>query len=228
MQILKDFSSWKLENKSIPFGQITIDFFNLFPSDQVTSLLLASLLTETHTSEFLTKTANHLIRSCQESLYSHGLKSAVMVSQKAVVSKGSVLLQDCFEADQLFCLLPFDVAQLVTNPKITQVKQCRNCGKLFFSENPKLKYCPDCRKNMKKIRYLNRKKNAERMKHTQICNYIGLWLDCGTENFRKRSNNYWLRVRNGSRTTAQYRKWLDRQLVFYKNLRKAENQRYNS
>lgn len=82
----------------------------------------------------------------------------------------------------------------VLSGTVPSPRMCPRCKMLYFSDNYKIKYCPDCRQDSKKIHAENRKKNPYRYLHKQITDLLNNFGD-GSENFREESNYYWAIVR---------------------------------
>lgn len=78
----------------------------------------------------------------------------------------------------------------ILNGDVPSPRRCPRCKMLYFSNNYKAKYCPDCKQDSKTIRAENRKKNPCRYLHKQITDLLNNYGD-GSEDFRKESNYYW-------------------------------------
>ena len=78
----------------------------------------------------------------------------------------------------------------ILNGDVPSPRRCPRCKMLYFSNNYKAKYCPDCKQDSKKIRTENRKNNPCRYLHKQITDLLNNYGD-GSEGFREESNYYW-------------------------------------
>lgn len=78
----------------------------------------------------------------------------------------------------------------ILNGDVPSLRRCPRCKMLYFSNNYKAKYCPDCKQDSKKIRAENRKNNPCRYLHKQITDLLNNYGD-GSEDFREESNYYW-------------------------------------
>ena len=103
--------------------------------------------------------------------------------------EGAIISGQTYVADSLDYIFSLDLLHILKGDANTP-RKCPRCSQIFFSNNYKARYCPDCKERSKEIRAENRKKNPYRYLHKQITDLLNNYGD-GSEDFREESNYYW-------------------------------------
>lgn len=132
-----------------------------------------------------------------------------------------VISGSAFAAQSVEYIFSLDLLHVLNGDTKTP-RKCPGCDMLYFSNNNKSKYCPDCKAHYKEIRAENRKKNPYRYLHKQITDLLNNYGD-GSETFREESNYYWdivrgeepkthpLNIDSSITTKEAYYNWLEKQ-----------------
>lgn len=107
----------------------------------------------------------------------------------SVTWKGETISGRTYVTDSMDYIFSLDLLHILKSD-VDSPRKCPRCNQLFFSNNYKARYCPDCKECSKKIRAENRKNNPCRYLHKQITDLLNNYRD-GSEAFREESNYYW-------------------------------------
>ena len=132
-----------------------------------------------------------------------------------------VIWGDAYVTENVEYIFSLDLLHILNGDTETP-RRCPGCNMLYFSNNNKSKYCPDCKTRYNEIRLENRKKNPCRYLHKQITDLLNNYGD-GSEDFREESNYYWaiiqkkepksipLNIDSSITTEKDYYNWLIKQ-----------------
>lgn len=124
---------------------------------------------------------------------------------------GTAFVSRAFCLKEPFHLFPEDLFKILFSDVVESPQICKRCKRLYFSNNNKVLYCPDCREDRSAIAKENRKSNVCRYKHKQIVDKLS-YQKQDTSAFRKESNLFWEAVQKGERTEEEYSAWLNEKL----------------
>ncbi len=116
----------------------------------------------------------------------------------------------------------FDLLRILQGRVEKKIHLCPRCSSLFYSNDSKKRYCPDCRQEKNKIRQEKRMENPARKIHKNIIDSLRNTYGGGTvlDEFITESNYYWECVQgkqvsphpgydDNIQTKEDYLKWLE-------------------
>lgn len=103
---------------------------------------------------------------------------------------GRIIPADTYNMNDLSYLFEFDLYKVLVDGSCGVFHVCQHCGKAYFDNDNKTKYCSDCRKNQKQILAENRKSNKSRYLHKRIQDKLKQQKK-DTIDFSAESNYYW-------------------------------------
>ena len=125
-------------------------------------------------------------------------------------------------------IFPLDLQHILVDRAVAVPRFCPRCGLMFYSNNNKSKYCPECKKQSAAIRKENIKKNPERYLHKRVWDKIHAHQDKYDRDFlnafMNESNYYYytiigkptdikrLNSYQNIDTIEKYREWLENKL----------------
>lgn len=182
----------------------------------------------------------HLVKECRDSsLYNYALQLVSNHAHKQMQHDkvlwdigGKVVSADTYNMNGLSYLFEFDLYKVLIDGNCGVFHVCQRCGKSYFDNDKKTKYCFDCRENPRQILNENRKSNEARYLHKRVQDrFTQFSKGSGGENYLQKrkqftieSNYYWSicqgkkpktkRLNNylNITTKKQYIEWLKNQL----------------
>jgi len=99
-------------------------------------------------------------------------------------------IADVYFMNDLSYLFEYDLFKILVDKKCGVFHECQRCGKIYFDNDKKTKYCFDCRKDKNTLIYEKRKSNVARFTHKKVADKIRQ-KGCDTAPFLAESNYYW-------------------------------------